>query len=149
MYKYILISLLLVFTGSATVGYFYYINNEVRKALLIQEVEQLTAATETQRATISSLQQDYETLQRVYTQLNTDFRSINTQRQLLLDRLGRHDIAALAYARPALITNIVNNASDKALRCFELLSGAPLTEQELNAENAQSFNSECPWLFPN
>jgi hypothetical protein len=50
-------------------------------------------------------------------------------------------------AKPGLVQNTVNNATAKAGRCFELLSGAPLTAKESEAKNAKEFNSECPWLF--
>jgi len=46
-----------------------------------------------------------------------------------------------------LVQRIINNASDNAMRCFEILSGSPLTDNERNAQNGQEFNSECPFLF--
>jgi hypothetical protein len=49
--------------------------------------------------------------------------------------------------RPDLAEKAINNATAKVLRCFELLSGSPLTKQELLANTAQEFNSECPDLF--
>jgi hypothetical protein len=68
---------------------------------------------------------------------------------VLSDKLGRHDIGNLAENKPGLVERVINGASIKAGRCFELLSGAPLTDKEKEAENGKSFNSECPWLFDN
>jgi hypothetical protein len=53
----------------------------------------------------------------------------------------------LGSKKPALVEKIINAASDKVGRCFELLSGADLTDNERNAKDAKSFNSECPWLY--
>jgi len=41
---------------------------------------------------------------------------------------------------------IINRASDNALRCFELLTGSPRTENELKANKKSQLNSECPTL---
>ena len=64
-----------------------------------------------------------------------------------LDKLRDHDIGLLGEAKPALVERIIDRASAKALRCFELLSGAELTTTERNAKNENAFNSECPWLY--
>ena len=39
---------------------------------------------------------------------------------------------------------IINKASDSAVRCMEIASGSPLTEEELNG----SPNRECPSFWP-
>jgi len=61
--------------------------------------------------------------------------------------LGRHDLGNLAENKPGLVEKVVTKASAKANRCFELLSGAELTDKEKEAKNGKAFNSECPWLF--
>ena len=66
---------------------------------------------------------------------------------VLEDKLRDHDIGLLGEAKPELVERIIDRASAKALRCFELLSGAELTTTERNATNENAFNSECPWLY--
>ena len=39
---------------------------------------------------------------------------------------------------------IINSASERAQRCVEIASGAPLTEQEINATKKSEINTECP-----
>ncbi len=48
----------------------------------------------------------------------------------------------LAQKKPELVQRIINNASEKALRCFEILSGSELTDQERDANDGTEFNSE-------
>ena len=64
-----------------------------------------------------------------------------------LTRLTEHDLHRLALAKPKLIEEIINKSSVNALRCFEILSGSPLTEREESAKNGKEFNSECPWIY--
>jgi hypothetical protein len=42
---------------------------------------------------------------------------------------------------------LINLATAKTFRCFEIATGAPLTEREKAATTAVEFNSECPELF--
>ena len=93
------------------------------------------------------MNESYAEIRRNFDSLERDFKDISSKNNELLERLSKHDIGALAYSKPNLVENIVNNASSKALRCFEIMSGAPLTNKERNASNAKEFNSECPWLF--
>jgi hypothetical protein len=58
------------------------------------------------------------------------------------------DLGLLAAERPDSIERAINRGTRNAGRCFELLSGAILTEDERNATDGESFNKECPWLWP-
>ena len=43
-----------------------------------------------------------------------------------------------------VIEKIINNATDNSQRCFEILTGSPLTEKEKNATKKSEINPECP-----
>ena len=141
----------------ATIGgaaYYYYTSTQSRITELTQANATLTAnldtALEANRqnvATINQLQEEFERVQRDFQTVQAEFQIIREQNAELRERLGRHELDVLAAARPGLVERTINNASINALRCFELLSGAPLNERERTAENARAFNSECPWLF--
>jgi chromosome segregation ATPase len=107
----------------------------------------LSTANEQNLSTIDDLQTSYETVRQNYTQLQNQFQEIRSQNRELRERLSEHELDALAAAKPDLVERIVNNASEEAARCFELLSGAPLNEEEINAETPKQFNSECPFLY--
>jgi hypothetical protein len=76
-----------------------------------------------------------------------DLQDIRKSNSELRNRLGKHEIGVLAAAKPKLVERIINNASNKAFRCFEIISGAPLTDNEMRSKDGKSFNSECPWLY--
>lgn len=116
-------------------------------ATLTANVEQMEAVNQQNVDALNNLQASYEQSQKNYEQLQNNFNEIRNQNNQLKDRLGKHDIGALAEAKPALVERVINKASAKAMRCFELESGAFLNDNERSARNANAFNSECPWLY--
>jgi hypothetical protein len=128
-------------------GYWYYNDTQERMAILAGNAAKLETAIETSEATISALQADYEAVRRTNEELNIEFTAIRRQNAILAEKLSRHDLGFLGASKPELVERVINGASDKAGRCFELISGAELTETEKNATSANSFNSECPWLY--
>ena len=135
-------------------AYFYYNSTQDRIERLVQNNAQLEEnvnrfrdAVNQNEDTIDFLQNQSERRFEENQRLQNEMQVIRSQNNELRDRLSRHDIGALAFSRPGLVENRINNASQQALRCFELLSGSPLNESERNAENARAFNSECPWIF--
>lgn len=127
--------------------YWYFDRTQTTIANLNQEKAVLELSVDTQIETIESMEDDMKRINEQLVIINTELSRARIQNRELVDRLGRHEIGALARARPGLVENIINNATAQAGRCFELLSGAPLNEREQNAENARAFNSECPWLY--
>jgi hypothetical protein len=63
-------------------------------------------------------------------------------------KLGRHELDVLAQNKPGLVVRVINRASDNALRCFEVLTGAPLTPDEEAADKPSLYNRECPTIHP-
>lgn len=139
--------LMILMAAMTAGGYWYYNDTQGRLATLVSNAARLETAIASSEATISALQNDYEAMRMANEVLNEEFVAIRRQNDILSDKLSRHDLGFLAASRPELVENIINSASDNAIRCFELLSGAELTERELDATNANSFNSECPWLY--
>lgn len=127
--------------------YWYYKDSQARIAMLVENNAKLEIAVKTNEETIASLQQNFAAANAELTRVNESFAAVRAQNRELSDRLSEHDIAYLASKKPALVQRVINGASDKAGRCFELLSGATLTDTERNATDGKSFNSECPWLF--
>lgn len=134
--------------------YYYYTTTQSTIAQLIEDkttlqnnFDTLSDANDVNIQTIDDLQIEYQRVQDDFSELQADFQQIRQENGQLRERLGRHDLGALAYARPGLVENIINNATKEAGRCFELLSGAPLNDDERNSTNGNEFNSECPWLF--
>jgi chromosome segregation ATPase len=129
--------------------YWYYNDTQERMAILNENNAKLETAVATSEAAVESLQADYEKANQELGELNEKFSNIRKQNKTLSNKLGRHDLGNLAENKPGLVEKVITKASGKANRCFELISGAELTEKEKEATNGKSFNSECPWLFDN
>ena len=154
MKVWIIIGILITLMSGA--AYFYYSTTQNRiaglianNATLTANVQTITNANEQNVQTIEDLKTAYIKVQEDFSRVQSEFQIIRMQNTELRERLGRHELNALAAAKPKLVERTINNASDNAARCFELLSGAPLTENERNATSEKQFNSECPWLWPN
>ncbi len=92
---------------------------------------------------------DIKNMQTQLKKLNNEFTAIRKQNGILAKKLIEdHDIGFLGANRPKSVQRIITGASKRAGRCFEILSGAPLTQKEMEAKNGKAFNRECPWLWP-
>lgn len=129
-------------------GYFYYTDTQKKMAILIENNTQLEIAVKTNEDAISSLQASYAAAQEESRRINEAYAEIRRQNNRLAEKLSDIDLGLLAAEKPDSIQRAVNRGTLNAGRCFEILSGAPLTEEEQNATSGESFNRECPWLWP-
>jgi predicted nuclease with TOPRIM domain len=143
MSKFLLVLLL----GGAGLFYWYYNDTQARLTELVENNAKLQIAVQTSEAALKSVQEDLKRANEETQKVNAEFQQIRAQNNVLAGKLQKHDLGVLGAAKPALVEKIINKASAKAGRCFELLSGAELTEEEKNATSEKAFNSECPWLW--
>jgi chromosome segregation ATPase len=129
-------------------GYLYYNDTQKRMAILIENNAQLEIAVATNEQAIASLQADYAAAQAENQRINAEYAEIRRQNNRLSNRLSEIDLGLIAAEKPDSIERAVNRGTVNAGRCFEILSGSLLTETELNATDGESFNKECPWLWP-
>ena len=141
----ILFVVILVMGG---IGYWYYNDTQATISTLTENNAKLGMAVETQEAAIESLQQDYAAMAAENQRINEAYAEIRRQNDRLSSKLADMDIGLLAAEKPDSIERAINRGTVNAGRCFEILSGSPLTEDELNATNGETFNKECPWLWP-
>ena len=137
----------LIMLAMGGIGYWYYNDTQERMAILQENNAKLEIAVATNEEALESLQADYASAQQEITSLNEAYSAIRRQNQRLADKLQEIDLTAAAIANAEGIERAVNRGSENAGRCFELLSGAELTEKERTAENDIAFNKECPWLY--
>ena len=128
-------------------GYWYYTDTQKTIAVLTENNAKLNVAVETNEATITAITADFKAANEEITRVNAEFAATRQQNNILADKLAKHDLELLAASRPDSIERLINGGSAAAGRCFELLSGSPLTEKEKNAKTDKSFNKECPWLY--
>lgn len=145
---YLFLFIVVILSGIGFAGYKYYKDTQETIRILTENNTKLEIAVKTNEETINSLQSDYAAAQTQLTEINAAYTSIRRQNQALADKLQNIDLTAAAIANPEGVERAVNRGSANAGRCFELLSGAPLTDTEKEAKDAKSFNKECPWLWP-
>ncbi len=111
------IRLLLIGIVSATlIGAGAYVlklrsDNAILKANQIK----LEGAIETQKEVIENQKQDYEKIISINRELNDDIIQINKSKQILQDKLSKHDLNYLAVEKPGLIEKIINKGSNKIM----------------------------------
>jgi septal ring factor EnvC (AmiA/AmiB activator) len=137
----------LIMLAMGGIGYWYYNDTQARMAILQENNAKLEIAVATNEEALESLQADYASAQNEIASLNDAYTAIRRQNQRLADKLQEIDLTAAAIANAEGIERAVNRGTHNAGRCFELLSGAELTEKERTAENDIAFNKECPWLY--
>ena len=130
----------------ALLGAFWYVSGlraDLERSQ--QNVATLESAVEQQSEVIDRIRSEQEQIIESRDQIQSIVRdhreSIDDLRSRFRERSdgSRREFGELAEARPGLMMNIINNASADAIRCVEIASGAPLTEEEQN----EGSNSQC------
>lgn len=145
---YLAIIILAVLGGAGAGAYFYYKDTQARIAILTENNAKLELAIAQSEETIKTLEADFAAANEEIKKTNAAFAEIRRQNNRLSQKLGDMDLGAIAAEKPDSIERAINRGTINAGRCFELLSGAPLTEEEQNATSGEIFNKECPWLWP-
>jgi len=97
-------------------------------------------------AALESMQQDLKNVQRQFNEVSQEFADAQSRVDALQVKLSKHDLGQLAQAKPGLVERIITKASSNVLRCIEIISGAELTEEEINATKKSQANNECPGI---
>lgn len=144
---YILLFVIGTIGGGGFLAYKQYKDMEARIITLSSQNEQLKVATAQQEEAMKTLQTDLAAANQEIRTVNEAFNKIRQQNNMLAGKLADIDLGIMAERDPDDIEFKVNRGTTNAGRCFELLSGAELTDEEKGAENAKDFNRECPWLY--
>ena len=136
--------LMVIMLAGAGGGYLYV--KKLQKDNLTLKINQskLETAIEDNNAVIEQQTVDLKKIRTTLSELDEVNKKLQADKDNLSNRLNKHDIGNLAENKPGLVEKIINKASDSAVRCMEIASGSPLTEEELNG----SPNRECPSFWP-
>ena len=136
--------LMVIMLAGAGGGYMYV--KKLQKDNLTLKINQskLETAIEDNNAVIEQQTSDLKLIRSTLSNLEEEKKKLQADKDNLSNRLNKHDIGNLAENKPGLVEKIINKASDSAVRCMEIASGSPLTEEELNG----SPNRECPSFWP-
>ena len=125
-------------------GYLYVKKLQKDNAILKVNQIKLETAVEDNNKVIEQQTADLKKIRSTLEVIDEKNRKLQEDKDKLSNRLSKHDIGNLAENKPGLVEKIINKASDSAVRCMEIASGSPLTEEELNG----SPNRECPSFWP-
>ena len=127
-------------------GYVYVQKLRADNATLKINTTKLEGAVEQNEATIKQQTENFEKVRTTLADVRDNRDALQSDKNVLIEKLSEHDFGQLAAARPALVVKIVNKVSVNANRCMEIATGSPLTEEELAATKKSQTNTECPRL---
>ena len=142
--------LAIVVIGAA--GFWYISGLRADLAVSQENTKKMSDAVELQKQVIEQMQADQKKIQKLNQELIDTVESQKRDIQSLADRFStnadgsKRDLGEIAVQKPASVERAINKGTKNALRCIEIASGAPLTEQEKNATKADEINKECPAL---
>ena len=131
-------------------GLWYVTNLKANLAISQANEQKLKDAAKEQSQYIETLKQDFEQIQSINQDIVENNAKLDKQIKELKTKFNQskngnpRDFGVLAIAKPRPIERIINRASNNVNRCFEIVSGSPLTEKEINAKLKSESNNECP-----
>ena len=128
--KYLIIAGVLGAVGFGLWKYYTYTQETIR--VYAENAARAEMAQAETQAALEQTIKDLEKVQEKYNQVSADFNSAKKRVDGLQDKLKEHDLDFLAEQKPGLVEKILDKASKDMLRCLEIISGSPLTEEELN-----------------
>lgn len=131
-------------------GFYYFSNLQANLAISQENAKRLEEGIKTQQAAIDQMKMDQEKIKDLNSELNTTIKLQNKDMENLKDKFTtsangeKRDFGKAAAAKPTTLEKAINKGTLNAMRCLEIASGAPLTEQELKATTLSEINRECP-----
>jgi septal ring factor EnvC (AmiA/AmiB activator) len=135
--KYVVI---LIIVSVIAYGAYYVTGLRAQLAVSEANVETLKEGIKSNQNLIETLKQDQESVRKANSALDKQVKKQNQDISKLRDKFESNangsprDVGKIAVASPSRLETIINNASNKALRCVEIASGAKLNEGETNEE---------------
>tara|TARA_R110002012_G_scaffold277095_4_gene464237 strand:+ start:6340 stop:6822 length:483 start_codon:yes stop_codon:yes gene_type:complete len=144
--------LILLIIGSLLAAGWYVTGMREQLAISQNNNEKYEQAVFDQQLLIKQIKEDVQSIQEANNELasvvkkqNNDLNSLHKKFEKTKPDGTVRDIGKIAVRRPESIERIINNATKNSLRCLEIASGAPLTEDE---KYGKKINTECPALMP-
>jgi len=138
---------LLVIAGIAGAG-MYVVKLRADNVILKANQIQLEQSIKSQAKVLAQQKQDFKEIMEANKEMNILVKNLQQDLRSLDKRFNKknRDVGKIAEKKPSLVEKIINSASERAKRCVEIASGAPLTEAEINATKKSEINPECPAL---
>jgi|TARA_B100000035_G_scaffold60700_1_gene48928 hypothetical protein len=140
--KYLIIAGVLAAVGFGLFKYYEYTQNQIR--IYAENAAKAEMAQQETQAALEKTMKDLELVQEKFTKVTEQFQAANGRVKGLENKLKEHDLPYLAEQKPGLIDKIVDKGTEDMLRCLEIVSGSPLTEEEINVTKKSKANTTCP-----
>jgi len=120
-------------------------NVNMKGTIAVQE-----SALKEQAETIRNLKETAEKRDKIVGNTVKSFQNVEKIENIVNSRLEKkkngddRDLTVIAERHPGVMKDIINNATANVFRCFEVVSGSKLTENEI-----KNGNTQCPNLFEN
>ena len=121
---YILVAVIGLVGGVVYGGYYYYKDTQSRIQTLTENYSKLEVAHQQQTQTINTLIADREKFEELNKELQVKLDKANQYKDVLIDKLRKHDLAKLSLKKPGLVEKKINNGTKKLFRSLESLTGA-------------------------
>ena len=131
---YILIAVIGLVGGVVYGGYYYYKDTQSRIQTLTENSARLEAVTEEQNNTIDVLIKDQEKFEELNRELQTSLDKANEYKDVLIDKLRKHDLAKLSMQKPGLIEKRINNGTKKLFQSLEDLTTIESSDSNTSAQ---------------
>ena len=124
----------------------YVMKLQKDNAILKENAVKLESAIQDQKTLIENQQKDFQEILKANNKMNELVGVLKKDLEDLDKRFNKNnrDFGKLALEKTGAIERMINKGSDAAARCIEIASGAPLTEEEINATKKSEINRECP-----
>lgn len=122
---YFLVAVVGFVGGSAYGAYYYYKDSQQRIQILTENTAKLETAKRLQDDTINAMIEDREKLDELNKELRLKLDAADAYKDVLIDKLRKHDLAKLSMKKPGLVEKKINDGTAKMFRSLEAISGAP------------------------
>jgi hypothetical protein len=122
-----------------TSGYFYIqaLQGKLEAAAEVQQ--RMEGVIDQQKIVMERQTQDMKIMQDVNKDISERVNQAQLEMNALNNKFTKRDLAAVANARPSETQVRVNRGTRDALRCNEIVTGSPLTEDEKSGEIKNSI----------
>lgn len=141
---------ILIIVLMLTAGGWYVTNLKADLVMSENNNAKLQDGIREQQALLAQMQRDIGQIQEINRGLQETTQKHRADVEALTKKFSQdargnpRDFGQLAAEKPDLVERLINRGTRNAMRCLEIASGAPRTEQELAAKNASEINKECP-----
>ena len=121
---YLLVIVLGLVGGSVYGAYYYYKDSQERIRILTENTAKLETAKQIQDDTIDAMIEDREKFEALNSELQTNLDKANVYKDVLINKLRKHNLAKLSLKKPGLVEKKINAGTRKLFRSLEAISGA-------------------------